>query len=706
MTKHKLEDLRNVVLVGHGAVGKTTLADLILFKTGLTSRAGSVDDGSSLIDTDDDEKERKYSITSSLVHFEHAGKRINLIDAPGYPDFIGQTVGAMRAVETAVVTIGAGSGIEVNTRRCFAQAEKASLARMILINKCDGDNIDFEQLLETIRDTFGQGCVPLNLPIGLGESFSGVVSTLNVPESVPDGVPVDPAEINQALMDAIVEADEGLMERYLEGEEISADEVTGGISKAMAAGTLIPIFCASSQTDVGVSEFMDALANMALAPSEITRQTVDDAGAETELSGSADGPLVAQVLKTRIDPFVSKMSYIRVYSGRLTKDSTVDSSGASRALKIGQLLDVQGATQEATDSAGPGDIVALVKMDELHTGDTLTKNSDGIQMPAIPFPKPMVGLATEPKSQADQSKISGALQKIVEEDPTFEITRDQQTKEMVIHGMSELHLQILQNRLHSRDKVDIITHQPKVPYREAVTGSAEGHYRHKKQSGGSGQFGEVHFKISACPQGIDPDEYFVKSRFDGLRTYHYDPEFNACFIDRVHGGSVPNQFIPAIEKGMRERMDRGVLAGYQVQDVVCELFFGKDHPVDSNETAFKMAASMCFRNVFQEAHPVLLEPIVTMEITVPADKLGDISSDLNTRRGRMEDMDGAPGGFQILHAKAPLAEVMTYARSLSSMTGGQGSFAMEMSHYEVVPPNEQAKIVAAAAKGGEEEEEH
>lgn len=705
MTKHNTADLRNVVLVGHGAVGKTTLADLMLFKTGIASRAGSVDDGSSLIDTDDDEKERKYSITSALVHFEHAGKRINVIDAPGYPDFIGQAVGAMRAVETAVVTIGAGSGIEVNTRRCFGQAETAGIARMILINKCDGDNIDFPQLLESIQETFGQRCVPLNLPIGLGESFSGVVSTLNVPETVPDGVPIDPTELNQSLMDAIVEADEELMERYLEGEELSADEVAGGISKAMAAGTLIPIFCTSAKNDVGVTEFMDALANMALAPGEITRQALNEAGEETELAGDPDGPLVAQVFKTRIDPFVAKMSYIRVYSGQLKKDSSVDSTGASRALKIGQLLDVQGATQEGTDLAGPGDIVALVKMEELHTGDTLSKDAGGLQMPPILFPKPMVGLAVEPKSQADQSKISSALQKIVEEDPTFEITRDQQTKEMVMRGMSELHLLIIQNRLHSRDKVDIITHQPKVPYREAVTGSAEGHYRHKKQSGGSGQFGEVHFKISACPQGIDPDEYFVKSRFDSLRTFHYDPKFNACFIDRISGGSVPNQFIPAIEKGMRERMDRGVIAGFQVQDVVCELFFGKDHPVDSNETAFKMAASMCFRNVFQEAKPVLLEPIVTMEITVPADKLGDISSDLNTRRGRMEGMDGAPGGFQVLHAKAPLAEVMTYARSLSSMTGGQGSFTMETSHYEVVPPNEQAKIVERHKKGGNEEEE-
>ncbi|MBT6495560.1 MAG: elongation factor G, partial [Planctomycetaceae bacterium] len=299
-------------------------------------------------------------------------------------------------------------------------------------------------------------------------------------------------------------------------------------------------------------------------------------------------------------------------------------------------------------------------------------------------------------------KISGALQKIVDEDATFRLTRDPQTKEMVMHGMSELHLKIVQQRLHNRDKVDVKTHQPKIPYRETVSGESEGHYRHKKQSGGSGQFAEVHFKISALPHDIDPDEYFTKQRFDSMRTFHYDPDLNSCFVDRITGGSVPNNFIPAIEKGIRERMERGVIAGYQVQDVVCELFFGKDHPVDSNETAFKMAASMCFREVFKDAKPSLLEPIVNMEITVPGEKLGDISSDLTSRRGRMEGMDGAPGGYQVLKAKAPLAEVMTYARSLSSLTGGQGSFTMELSHYENVPPNEQAKIVAAAAKAKEE----
>eukprot|EP00913_Durusdinium_trenchii_P008971 g8437.t1 len=656
-----------------------------------------------LLDTDDDEKERGHSIMSAVCHFEHNGKRINLIDTPGYPDFIGGAIGALSAVETAVVTVSAGAGIEVNTRRTFQRAGEAGVGRMVLLNKCDMDNVNFAELVEMLQETFGQGCVPLNVPVGIGADFSGVVSTLNIPDSVPDGVIADPAEINQTVMDAIAEADEDLMERYLEGEELSKEEVASGLKTAVAAGTLIPIFCASSKTGVGMEEFMDALAEVALSPLEMQRTAIGPDGGEYPLKPTADAPLVTQVFKTRIDPFVARMSYLRVYSGTLSKDSSVDSTGASRGLKISQVLEVQGGKQDPVDSATAGDIVAIVKMEELSTGDTITKGVEGVKMPPIPFPTPMIGLAVEPKTQADQQKISGALQKIVDEDATFQVRRDPQTKEMVMQGMSELHLLIVQDRLIKRDKVEVDTHQPKVPYRETVNGAAEGSYRHKKQSGGSGQFGEVHFRISACPQDIDPEEYFTKSRFESMREFHYDPELNSCFVDRISGGSIPNNFIPAIEKGVRERMTKGVIAGYQVQDVVCELYFGKDHPVDSNETAFKTAASMCFRNVFKEANPALLEPIVSIEITVPGDKLGDITSDLNTRRGRMEGMDGAPGGYQILHAKVPLAEVMTYARSLSSMTGGQGSFTMELSHYEVVPPNEQSKIVAAAKKAAEEE---
>jgi elongation factor G len=702
MAKHKIEDIRNVALVGHGASGKTTLADLLLFKAGAATRAGSVDDGTSLLDTDDDEREHKYTISSALAHIEHNGKRIHLIDTPGYPEFIGQAIGAMRAVETAVVVINAAAGIEVNTRRTFARAGDAGVGRMVLINKLDQENVDFAKLLGQIQETFGAACVPLNVPVGGGSKLSGVVSTLKVPAEVPAEVVGDPKALNQTVMDAIVEADEELMMRYLEGEELGLEEVAGGVAKAIAAGTLIPVFCTSSKTGVGVDEFLDALAAFALAPTQIPRQAIKEDGEETVLNQSPDEPLIAQIFKTRIDPFVAKMSFVRVYAGTLKKDSTVTQAGHSRPVKVSQLLEVQGGKTNPVDEVSAGGICALVKIDELHAGDTLTK--DGVlKMAPLNFPLPMIGLAVTPKTQADQQKISGALQKIVEEDPTFKVNRDAQTKEMVMYGMSELHLKIVEERLGKRDKVHIDTHQPKIPYRETVMGAAEGHYRHKKQSGGSGQFAEVHFRIAHLPQNVNHEEFFTKDRFPSMRDFHYDPTVNYAFVDRVTGGSVPNNFIPAVEKGIKERMEKGVIAGYQVQDVTCELFFGKDHPVDSNETAFKTAASMCFRNVFQEAKPVLLEPIVTIEITVPDEKVGDISSDLSTRRGRPEGMEAAPGGYTTMKAKVPLSEVMTYARDLSSMTGGQGSYTLEPSHYEMVPPNEQQKIVAAASKEEEDD---
>lgn len=703
MSKYKIEDIRNVALVGHGATGKTTLADLMLFKAGIGSRAGSVDDGTSVLDADDEERHRKSSISSAVAHFERNGKRINLIDTPGFPDFIGQVAGALHAVETAVVTISAGAGIEVNTRRTFAIAEEAGIARMILVNKCDMDNVNVPDLLAAIQDTFGTACIPLNAPVGIGEKFSGVVSTLRPPATAPDGVLLELGEVSQTLMDAIVEADESLMERFLEGEELSTEEVAGGVTKALAAGTLAPIFFASSKTDVGVDEFMDALAAFAVPPNGIERKGLNESGEEVVIKQIEDAPLVAQVFKTRIDPFVAKMSYLRIYSGRLAKDAGPMDNRTQKTHKVGSLFELQGGEQNAVDEAGPGDIVAVVKWEDLKVGDTVSLGDHNTNLPPITFPHPMVALAVEPKSRADQTKISGALHKIEDEDQTFQVTREAQTKEMVMHGMSELHLQIVQDRLLKREKVEVVTHQPKIPYRETVSGSAEGHYRHKKQSGGAGQFAEVHFRIAPLPREINPEEFFTKDRFESMREYHYDPELNYAFVDRVTGGSVPNNFIPAVEKGIRERMEQGVIAGYQVQDCSVELYFGKDHPVDSNETAFKTAASMCFREVFKQAKPVLLEPIVHMEIMVPDDKLGDITSDLNTRRGRVEGMESAAGGFQVIKAHAPLSEVMTYSRQLSSMTGGQGSYTIAPSHYEIVPPNEQSKIVAAAQKEAEEE---
>ncbi|MCA9053443.1 MAG: elongation factor G [Planctomycetaceae bacterium] len=702
MARFAVENLRNVAFVGHGGVGKTSLADHMLFHAGKNTRIGSVDDGTSLLDTEEDEKHRKHSIVSSVCHFEVNGKRVNLIDAPGMPDFAGQGIGALRGVETAGIVINAAGGIAVNTRKYFQYAGERGLARFIVLNRLDGENINLPALVESIRNTFGNSCALFNVPIGIGHDLKGVTSTINVTGEAPAGCVIDPREAGQQVIDTAVEADETLMERFLGGEAIPPEELSRAITKAIAAGSLIPIFCTSAKADIGVKELMDAIANYAPSPDAVRRKALNEAG-EFEVVPDPDGPIIAQVFKTRIDPFVAKMSYLRVYSGTLHKDTGVKIARSGKSIKLAQLFDLQGAHHEPVDDVGPGEIVAVVKVDDLHTSDTVTRGADDVVMPAIKFPMPMIGLAVEPKTQADQAKISTALHKIEEEDPCFQVHREAQTHEMVMNGMSELHLQLIQHRLETRDKVQVITHQPKVPYRETVNGAAEGSYRHKKQSGGSGQFAEVHFRVSHCPQNVTPEDYFTKDNFASLRHYHYDPDLNFCFIDRVTGGSVPNQFIPAVEKGVKERLTKGCLAGYQIQDVVVELFFGKDHPVDSNETAFKTAASMCLREVFNQARPVLLEPIVEMEITVPSDKIGDITSDLNTRRGRMDGMEEMTGGYTLIKAHAPLAEVMTYARSLSSLTGGQGSFALHFGHYEVVPPNEQQKIVAAAKRHDEEE---
>lgn len=700
------ENIRNVALVGHGATGKTTLADLMLFKAGIGTRPGSIDDGSSVLDFDDEEKAHKFTITSSMIHFTHAGQHVNVIDTPGYPDFIGQAIGAMRAVETAVIVINAGAGIGVNTRKTFALAGEAGLGRMIVLNRLDQENIDFRGLIASIQATFGNKCVLMNVPNAIGPGkFTQVISTLDIPEDHPKEMPIAPEEINQSLMDAIVECDEKLMERYLEGQKFTDDEIYHAIEHAMAAGTLIPIFCTCAKTGVGVPELMDAIAHDALTPVDLVREAVNGEGKPLPLTPDLDAPLVAQVFKNRIDPFVSKMTFLRIFSGKIAKEGLVQVSGSGKSLKVGNLFRVQGGKQEAIDVAGAGDIVVMIKMDDLHVGDTIVDGKHGSpKLPPLKFPTPMVGLGVEPKSRNDQQKISTALHKIAEEDPSFHTTRDPQTHELVMHGMSDLHLKIVEERLHKRDKVDIIVHPPKIPYRETIMGESDGMYRHKKQSGGAGQFGEVHMKVSHLPQGIKPEEYCTSARFAHFREFHYHPERNFLFVDRISGGSIPNQFIPAVEKGVLERMEKGVLAGNPVQDVCVELHFGKYHDVDSNENAFKTAAAMCFKQEFAKARPAILEPIVKMEVTLPGDKFGDITSDLNGRRGRVEGMDTAPGGFQVITAKIPLSEVITYARTLNSITGGQGSFVIEFSHYEAVPPNEQAKIVAAAVKHKEEDE--
>jgi elongation factor G len=692
-----VEDTRNIAVCGHGSSGKTTLIDQLLLKTGAVTGQPSVDAGTSICDFDEEEKHHKHSIEAAIVHLDHAGKRFNLIDTPGYPDLIGQTIGALRAVETALIAIDAHAGIKVNTRRVWQEAGDAGLGRILCITKLDADNIDFSKLIDTIKEVFGTQCALFNVPIGQGHELKGVVSTLDPPKDAK-GALIDPAALSESVLESIIEADEAMMEKYFEGQMPSKEELARLTVEAVRQGTLTPIVCISTKMGIGLDELLAVLVQASLPPSAIPRTGKKD-GDDVTLKPDPAAPLAAQVFKTRIDPFVQRLSFIRVFSGTLKKDSTVPSPGARKGIKIGPLLSMQADKSTPIDQAIPGDIVAVAKTEDLHTGTSLGE----VELPPIKFPTPMVGLAVAPKARGDETKLSGALHKITEEERTIHLEHDQETKEMVLTGMSELHLLLMRERLKRRDKVEVETREPKIPYRETIQANAEGSYRHKKQSGGSGQFGEVHIRMYPFPEATNPEEWATKERFPHLKAIHFHEKNNFLWVDTVVGGTIPGNFLPAIEKGFLEKIASGVVAGYPVQNICVEVHFGKDHPVDSNETAFRIAGRQAFAKVFKEARPSLLEPIVKLAITVPVANVGDVSSDLSGRRGQMVGMDSAGGGLTTVEATCPLAEVMTYARTLSSMTGGQGSYTMEFSRYDVVPGNVQQQIIAKATLKEEEE---
>lgn len=680
------ETVRDIVLCGHGSTGKTSLIDRLLEITHAVDGTHSVDEGTSVCDFEPEEKAHHLSIEATLAHFEHQGLRFNVIDAPGYPDFIGQTISGMRGADTAMIVIDAHAGIAVNTRRVFQEAEKAGIGRMIVVNKIDAEHVDFAELMQSIRETFGQACVPINFPRIDNGSIVGVVELLDEKANTANA-PIDPAIYKESLVEATIEADEAWMEKYFEGEVPTNDDLKVLIPKAVAAGTLIPIVCCSIKKGVGISELMDAMALCSLPPSMVHRKAKMHDGSEVEIDGNPDGPLVAQVFQTRIDPFVQKLSYIRVYNGTLRKDMTLPSSNGKKGLRIGQLLDVQANHLAPIDEAKPGDIVAVAKMEQLHTGT----NEGEVELPEIEFPQPMVGVAIRPKSHNDEAKLSVALHKLVEEDPTIRVDHDEETHELVLRGMSELHLSLIQERLARRDHLEIETYEPRIPYRESITYPADGFYRHKKQSGGRGQFGEVHIRVQPLPRGTDIASFATKANFPNLKHVHYFDSMNFLWIDSIVGASIPGSFMPAVEKGLVERVQKGVLAGYPLQDLCVEVHYGKHHPVDSSETAFRIAASAALRDVCKKAGPQLLEPMVEMHVTVPIDCVGDIYSDMATRRGQISGTEDAGSNMQTVVCVTPLSEISSYARSLSSLTGGQGSYSLHFAHYAPLPAHLQEK---------------
>ncbi len=703
MSKHLVEDVRDIAFVGHRASGKTSLTDALLFEAHAVDRLGSVDDGTSMGDTDEDEKRHHFSIDTHVLHAEHGGKHLNFLDAPGTPDFIGAAIEALSAVETAAVVVSAVNGIEVNTRRMFHEAGRMGLARILIINKLDADKVDFEGVVASIRESFGKNCVLFNLPNDVGPNFNGVIDIVHKPNGTPTTFPYDQKKARLELMEAVVEVDEVLMEKYLTDGSISDTELEKAIPQCIASGYVIPIFCTSAKKDRGVKELLEGLERFGLSPkmgiNRLKGMSFGNNGTLIPAEPIDSSEFLGQVFKVVNDRYVGHLSYIRVLSGTLTPNHNIIDLNNGKSIRVGQLLQMQGKSHVPIQEAVPGDIVAVAKVEGLHIGDTIAFRTDAPKMPDMVFPSPMFGVAVEPKNRGDEEKIASGLHKIAEEDPTLKITHDPQTHELLVSGVSQLHLEVMRERLKHRFDVEIVTKEPKVPYRETILANGEGDYKHKKQTGGRGQFAEVHLRVYPLSREIKDQaqleaEFANKTNFEKMRSVHYDPHLNFAFIDHIVGGSIPNNFIPAIEKGVKEMMERGALAGYRMQDIAVEVHFGKYHDVDSSEAAFKTAARYAFKKAFLAARPTLLEPIVKLEVTVPSRFTGAVLGDLPTRRAQVENQDTLPGDLNVIQARVPLAEVARYAAQLGGISQGLGSYSMELSHYEVVPANVQQQVIS------------
>jgi len=667
-----VQNIRNVALVGHSGAGKTSLAEAILFKAKATSRLGKVDDGSSILDFDPDEKERRSTIDSAVGHLTSGGVQVTLIDTPGLVDFQGEAVGALRAVETALFVIGANSGIGVNTRTMWGHAEREGVGRAIVVSRLDAENVSASALLDAIRETFGSRCVPFYLNQGEGPSFSGIVSCLEPPADAGGDV----SGWQETLIDAVVEADEEAMEKYLEEGEIAPEELKGLIGKAIATGTIVPIFFASVEKDIGIAELLDALTVYFPSPENGLRRKVAaaaDQEPDRELVPDPSQPFVGQVFKIVTDDYVGKLAFFRVFSGKVAANTNFHLVRTDSSEKMTNILTVQGKETKQVEVASAGQIAAMARVESIAIGDTITAG-ENVYLPEIAFPTPMVSLAVEPRTRGDETKIGPTLQKLADEDPSLTVVRDRQTHETVISGLSDLHLKMKLGRMHRRYKVDVNTRLPKIPYLETITANGDAQYRHKKQTGGAGQFAEVWMRISPLERGK-----------------------NFEFKWSVVGGNISQGYRPSIEKGVKQVMAQGVVCGCTVCDVAVQVYDGKEHPVDSKDIAFQIAGREAFKQAVLKAKPVILEPIMDVEILVPTKNMGDITSDLNSRRGRIMGMD-AEAGMQRIKAQVPLAEMQTYSTELRSLPGGEGTYTAKHSHYDITPPNVAEEIKARYQK--------
>ena len=685
----KAEQLRNVALVAHGGSGKTSLAEAILFDGKATNRLGRVDDGTSNLDFEPEEIKRGITISTAFHHCNWKKSAINLIDTPGDDNFLSDTKLSLQAADGVVVVVDATAGVKVGTEKVWGFAEEQKFPKMIFINKLDRERADFFKVMEDISRVFEIKPTPLFLPIGAEDKFAGLVDlvkmkaylyskdtsgkfeTADIPADMEDMA----AEWHEKMIENIVEANDDLMEKYLEGEALSAREIEETLVAGIKGGAVIPIACGSAALNMGVPQLMDLIVQGFPSPLEIgsKKGTKPGRGEEIEMSPMPDAPFSALVFKTIADPFAGKLTLLRVFSGTLEADSTVYNANKETKEKFGQLFLMEGKKQQSIESAGPGEIVAIAKLKETSTGDTLcTEKAPVIYRPADPLPS-VISYAVEAKVKGSEDKVFSSLTKLLEEDPTLRLERDQVTAETVLSGTGQIHLEAICEKLHRKFGIEVNLNPVKVPYRETVKKSVKSVvYRHKKQSGGRGQFAEVHFDL------------FPMERGKGFE-----------FWENLTGMNVPRNFVPAVEKGLNESLQRGIVAGYPVVDLKVRFFDGKSHEVDSSEMAFKIAASMCLKKAFQDANPILLEPIMKIEITVPEDVMGDVMGDLNGRRGRVVGMESA-GKYQVIKAEVPMAEVLRYALDLNSISGGRGSFKMERSHYEEVPAQLAEKVIAAA----------
>ncbi len=671
---HRPVDVRNVALVGPVGSGKTTLVETALFLAKVTSRKGTVEEGNTVSDFDQDERARKQSLTTSATHLPWAATRIQILDTPGAMDFAAGPSSAMAAVETVAIAIPAHDGVGVTARRRFVEAGALGLVRVVVLTKVEQENIDEDKLYASLRDNFGDHVIPLDFPDVFGPGVTRIYDIFA--DNLPDAEKPRALDLRKQVTEAVVECDDKLLERYLAGGEITQDELFHAFPKAIREGHLVPVLHTSAKRELGVREFLDFLAHETPSPVEVVVRPAKTAVGQP-VKVDPNGPFAAQVFQIVNDPHIGKLALLRVFSGTLASKATFTLARTGNTERFGDLLEIQGKEWKPVHSVSAGDIVGVAKVEGLRVGDTLTAAGAGFAFDTISFPRPMVTVAVELKNRADESKLVPELHKLMEADPTFIAERDANTGEFVARGLSSLHLAVTLGRL-ARKHVEVLTHPPRVAYRETIAAKGEGEFRHKKQSGGHGQFAEVHLRLEPMPRG------------EGFE-----------FVDAIVGGTIPRQFIPAVEKGVRDSLPEGVLAGYPVTDVRAIVHFGKFHDVDSDEHSFKLAASQAFRAAFEVSRPVLLEPILDVAIDVPSRFMGAISGDLNSRRGRISGVEST-GDHTTIRAYVPMPEMLDYSTELRSITAGEGEFRAEIAHYDRVPAPLDEQVIAKSRKAKEQ----